>query len=103
MEKVVMMRSRRLPEFRKPTVGTMYDVLAGIMILVPGAVLLALETRIPDVKVLWLMLALCTGMYICALAVNRIRNKKFTIGSFLYKNGGFVLLFVIILYRALSL
>jgi hypothetical protein len=72
------------------------------MILVPGAVLLALETEIPNVGTLWLMLALCTGMYLCALAINYIRNKKFTIRIFLYKNGGFILLFVIILYRALS-
>jgi hypothetical protein len=103
MEKEAMMRNRQLPEFRKVTVGTMYDVIASIMILIPCAALLALEARIPGVKALWLILALCTGMYLGALAINRIRSKKFTIGSFLYKNGGFVLLFAIILYRALSL
>jgi len=97
-----IMRNRQPREPRKLMVGTVYDFVASMMILIPCAILMGLESRIPGVKALWGVSALCAGMYLCALAINRIRCRTFTLGNFLYKNGGFVLLFGMILYRTLT-
>lgn len=82
------------------TLGKLYDIVASLMILIPCVLLLAWESSIPYARTLWGVLAFCTGLYIMALAYNRVRAEAFSLRQFLFKNGGFLLMFGIILYKA---
>lgn len=73
--------------------------LGSLMILIPCVLLLAWESRIPNVIVYWGILTLCSGMLLAAIYAYERRHGMDSFRKFIGKCGGFCIMFVFILYR----
>lgn len=96
------MRTVKAPT-KKPqpmTVRTLAELLASLLLLIPAALLLAWQEALGGTaQYLWLILLVCSLMFLAALCVSEKRRGSFRFKSFLSKRGGFLIMCVFIAYE----
>lgn len=75
------------------------EFAASLLILIPCVLLLAWGPALPNVRALWSILLVCSGTFLAALLRAEQRRGPLTIRCLISKCGGFIMMFLFILYE----
>lgn len=79
------------------------QVLASFMILIPGVLLLAWESKIPNVLMYWLILLICAVIFAVRLYIGEADRHEMNFKTFFSKCGGFCIMIGFIVFEIITL
>ena len=79
------------------------QVLASFMIVIPGVLLLAWESRIPNVIVYWFILLGCAIVFAVRLYIGESDRHEMNLKTFISKCGGFCIMIGFIVFEIITL